>query len=155
MACTVRSSHWLTVLTQPPPVTSLSLMCRVSGRTIRSPIFHPETAAESVSVVWPARGSVARRRNVGVLTLPCMDTLPKTLIPVPNCSGSGTLPPSGESAMTISAVTLIPIGAAVVPTSRIPRVPIPISPAMTSRFVTLRRVLTVGENASLPSIAIV
>ena len=57
--------------------------------------------------------------------------------------------------MTISAVTLAAIGAAAVPTSRIPRVPIPISPAMTSRFVTFRRVLTVGANASLPSIAIV
>ena len=40
----VRSSHWLTALTQPPPVTSLSLMCRVSGRTSRSPTLHPETA---------------------------------------------------------------------------------------------------------------
>ena len=84
-----------------------------------------------------------------------MDTFPKTLMPVPNCCGSGTLPPSGESAMTISAVTPAAMGTAVVPTSRIPRVPIPISPAMTSRFVTFSRVLTDGEKASLPSTAIV
>src|ERR1700716_727351 len=57
--------------------------------------------------------------------------------------------------MTISAVTLPAIGEAAVPTSSTPGVPIPILPAMTSRFVTFRRVLTVGANASLPSTAIV
>ena len=77
------------------------------------------------------------------------------MIPVPNCSGSATPPPSGVLAMMISAVTPAAIGLAAVPTSRTPGVPIPISPAMTWRFVTLSRVLTVGANASLPSTAIV
>ncbi len=156
MACTVRSSHWLTALIQRlPGVTSLSLICRVSGRTSRSPTLQPDTGADSVNVVLPASGSVARRTNVGVRTLPCMDALPKIMRPVPNWSGSATLPPSGESAMMISAVTSAAIGVAAVPTCRMPRVPIPISPAMTWRFVTFSRVLTVGANARVPSTAIV
>jgi hypothetical protein len=126
-------------------------MCRVSGRTSRSPTFHPETACDSVNVVLPARGSVARRVNVGVFTLPCIDALPSTMMPVPNWSVSDTLPPSGELAMMISAITLAAIGVAAVPTSSTPGVPIPILPAITSRLVTFRRVLTVGANASLPS----
>ena len=84
IARTVHSSHWLTVLTHPLPLTSLSLIWRVSGRTSRSPIFHPETAADSVKVVLPARGSVASRTKVGVRTLPCIVVFPKTTIPVPN-----------------------------------------------------------------------
>ena len=125
-------------------MTSLSLMCRVSGRTSRSPTLQPDTGADSVNVVWPTSGSVATRTNVGVRGLPCMVALPKIMRPVPNCNGSATLPPSAESAMTISAVTSAAIGAAAVPTCRMPRVPMPISPAMTWRFVTFSRVLTVG-----------
>ena len=67
---------------------------------------------------------------------------------------SDTLPPSGEFAITISAVTLGAIGAAAVPTSSTPGVPMPPSPAITSRLVTLTRVLTLGANASLPSTTI-
>ncbi len=127
----------------------------MSGSTSRSPARHPDTACDNVSVVWPASGSVASRTKVGVLTLPCIETFPKTMIPVPNCSGSGTLPPSGEFEMTISAVTSAAIGAAAVPTSRIPGVPMPSLPAMTSRLVTVRRVLTLGAKASVPSTATV
>ena len=77
------------------------------------------------------------------------------MIPVPNCSGSGTPTPSGEFEMTISAVTPAAIGAAAVPTSRPPGVPMPSLPAMTSRLVTVKRVLTLGAKASVPSTAIV
>ena len=77
IAVTVRSSHWLTVFIQPPPVTSLSLMCRVSGRTRRSPICQPDTASDKLNVVWPARGSEPRRVKVGVRGVPCIVALPR------------------------------------------------------------------------------
>jgi hypothetical protein len=78
--------------------------------------------------------------------LPDIVTLPKMVTPVPNWSGSGTLPPRGESAMTIEAVTELLIGAAAVPISRTP---------VTWRFVTFRLEFALVEKESFPSTATV
>ena len=93
-----------------------------------------------------------RAQKSALLTAPCTVIFPKFKMPVPNCSGSGRLPPVGVLAMTISAVTLAATGFAAVPTSRYPTAVMdgmPWSP-ITMRFVTRRRVFTVGLNRSVP-----
>ena len=82
---------------------------------------------------------------------------PKLMIPVPNCSGSATPPPSGELAMTISAVRPVATGFRAVPTSNRPTCVIsgiPWSP-ITIRLVTVSRVFTAGLNRRTPCTATV
>ncbi len=49
-----------------------------------SPAFQALTGCSSVSVVWPASGSLAKRRKVGSLAAPCMLILPSASMPLSN-----------------------------------------------------------------------
>src|SRR3989442_9251202 len=116
--------------------------CRVSGRISRSPTLQPLTACESVTVVWPARGSAATRVHVGVFGAPCIVTMPKPRRPVPYCSGSVVVL-MGLLAMTICAVKPAPTGTAAVPISSAPVGMIIIVPTVSSVLRSVR-------NASRP-----
>jgi len=138
-AATCSSSHCRTYSVPRSP----RLSCRVSGTTSLSPTFQPETACSRRSAVCPASGSAVTRLNVGVLTAPCMRTVPRPMMPWVSCSGSRAVS-IGWSMMTTSAVTSAGTGASGVPISSRPASNTVIVP-------TVRRVSALVRNVSAPS----